>query len=70
MFVKQPKPVHARLAAKRKAVALKRRPLPVVKKRALRLAASSQSRPIDDARKAFGFFPLNVDVEVLSWPEL
>jgi hypothetical protein len=36
----------------------------------LKHAASAAEKPVDDVRRAFGFFPAGVEAKILNWPEL
>jgi hypothetical protein len=61
------------LAARRRAALklspLRKQSLFLIKKRALRHAASSHSVPSGDCRSKFGFIPKDAVIEVASWPQ-
>lgn len=40
------------------------------KKAAMKSALSASGKKVDDVRSAFGFFPVGVNAEVVSWPKL
>lgn len=72
-MAKRVSPVKAHLAMRRMhaaRVAVHRKPLGIAKKQAIDGSQSARRAPVEDVRDAFGFVPVDAEIEVIAWPKL